>query len=80
MMYSCVIPQIGWGSFYLQTVKLQTTGVRKKLRFNVWAFVLHPQWSKLKHAATSVFALCEGGSSSKTAVRVEGKQLCLLGF
>jgi len=34
-MYSCVIPQIRWGSFYLQTVNLQTTGVRKKLRFNV---------------------------------------------
>jgi len=80
MMYSCVIPQIRWGSFYLQTVNLQTTGVRKKLRFNVWAFVLHPQWSKLKHAATNVFVLCKSGGSSKTAVRgVEGKQLCFLG-
>jgi len=79
MMYSCVIPQIGWGSFYLQTVNLQTTGVRKKPHFNVWAFVLHPQWSKLKHAAAFVFALCKSGSSN-TAVRVEGKQLCLLRF
>jgi len=80
MMCSCVIPQIGWGSFYLQTVNLQTTGVRKKPFYVLLAFVLHPRWSKLKHAATNVFAFCKGGSSSKTAVRVEGKQLCLLGF
>ena len=79
MMCSCVIPQIGWGSFYLQTVNLQTTGVRKKPFCVLLVFVLHPRWSKLKHAATNVFALCKSGGSSKNAVRgVEGKQLCAL--
>lgn len=74
MMCSCVIPQIGWGSFYLQTVNLQTTGVRKKPFFGLLAFVLHPRWSKPKAAASNFIG------SSKTAVRgVEGKQLCFLG-
>jgi len=70
MMCSCVIPQIGWGSFYLQTVNLQTTGVRKKPFSGLLAFVLHPRWSKLKEAASDFVG------SGTTAVRVEGKQPC----
>jgi len=73
MMCSCVIPLMRRGSFYLQTVNLQTTGVRKKPFSGLLAFVLHPRWSKPKTAASDVIG------SSKTAVRgVEGEQLCLL--